>query len=436
MSDATVDPEAIDAVAQLLSRRVGLRLDHAIRARLVSSIRDEAERLRLTPAAYAASLTADPHALQDLLNRVTVQETSFFRDGGQFAALAADVLPALAERGEPVRVWSAGCANGQEAYSLAMTLDESAIGTWEVIATDISTEALARTRAGRYSEREVAGLSEQRRRRHLVPATDPGAAGRSATPWEVAEGLRARVQVVAHNLVAEPPPFVPGACQIVFCRNVLIYFDRDNTVALLERLKRWLPPDGYLFLGYSESLWDLPNHFDLVRLGDAFVYRNPPAGTSPDASARPTQATATASTPIPRSRPPASSSPRSPRPSPSPAVAPSTSSPAPAAPGPADVPASSHDLFVQGEAALADGDAVAAIACFRQAVFLEPDNPLAYMHLGVALDAHGDDSAARRAFAAGRAALDRCDRASVEEVLEGYHFDELARVLERRARPT
>ena len=127
--------DAIEAVAQLLARRVGLRLDHAIRARLVSAVRDEAARHELRIDAYVDVLTADADALQALLNRVTVQETSFFRDPGQFAALAAEVLPALRDSGAPVRLWSAGCANGQEAYSLAMTLAESGIADWRVVAS-------------------------------------------------------------------------------------------------------------------------------------------------------------------------------------------------------------------------------------------------------------------------------------------------------------
>jgi chemotaxis methyl-accepting protein methylase len=431
-----VNDDAIEAVAQLLARRVGLRLDHAIRARLVSAVRDEAARHGLGLDGYVEVLSGNGDALQALLNRVTVQETSFFRDPGQFAALAADVLPALRDSGAPVRLWSAGCANGQEAYSLAMTLAESGITDWRVVASDLSTEALARTRAGRYSEREIRGLNDVRRARYLVSRESQTPTGAEVTEWEVNPDLRSRVRVVRHNLVAEPPPFPAGECQVVFCRNVLIYFDRDNTVALLDRLAAWLPAGGHLFLGYSESLWDLPSPFTLVRLGEAFAYLNPPRSADHRPRSGPATAPAPAPPATPRSR--AVGLPADGRTAPS-SVAPlgaGTPDPAPdgvltVRPLAVEAPAT-HDLVVDGDRALAGGDPAAAVASFRQVVFLEPDNPVGYLHLGLALEALGDETAARRAFAAGRAALDRCDPAAVEAVLDGYQFEDLARLLDRR----
>jgi chemotaxis methyl-accepting protein methylase len=172
---------ALDEAGRLLSRRVGLRLDPAIRGRLGRAVRDEAARSGAKEADYVAQLDRDPELLQDLLNRVTVQETSFFRDLGQFVALATHVLPDLRAARQPVRVWSAGCANGQEPYSLAMTLAESGIADWTVIASDISTNALERTRRGQYKERELRGLSPARRATFLSPV---------GSEWEVDPALR------------------------------------------------------------------------------------------------------------------------------------------------------------------------------------------------------------------------------------------------------
>src|SRR6185436_19429569 len=169
---------------RLLSRRVGLRLDPAIRGRLEHAVRDQAARHGQDQADYVAQLEADPERLQELLNRVTVQETSFFRDPGQFAAFEAHVVPALRDAGERVQIWSAGCANGQEPYSLAMTLAESGIADWHVIASDLSTDALSRTRAARYAARELRGLSPERRDRHLARVDDD---------WQVVPELRNRV---------------------------------------------------------------------------------------------------------------------------------------------------------------------------------------------------------------------------------------------------
>ena len=409
---------ALEEVGRLLSRRVGLRLDPAVRGRLVRAVRDEAERFGLDEAAYAATLDGDGERLQQLLNRVTVQETSFFRDAGQFAALANHVLPALKDDGGPVHIWSAGCSNGQEPYSLAMTLMESGIADWHVIASDLSTNALGRTRAGRYRERELRGLSEERRARFLVRMDDE---------WEVVSELRERVTTVRHNLAAESPPFPPGRCQVVFCRNVLIYFGHDDVVAFLDRLALHLPPTGFLFLGYSESLWQVSERFQLVRLGDAFVYqRATPGAASGGARPRPTPAVKRGDR---APRPPARRDPES-RPD------------LPAQPEPARAPVVDEgsldvrELMAAGEAAIDRGDHPDAVTAFRKAAFLDPDSALAHLNLGLALEVVGDDREARRAYAAARAALARCDTAEVEATLEGYHLDDLVRLLDQKVGET
>ena len=398
---------ALDEAGQLLARRVGLRLDPAIRGRLARAVRDEVARLGVDALDYVARLDAEPELLQDLLNLVTVQETSFFRDPGQFEALGTHVLPALRQRGGPVRIWSAGGSNGQEPYSLAMVLAESGIGDRGVIASDISTGALERSRAARYRERELRGLSPQRRDRFLTAV---------GNEWEIVPSLRERVTVVRHNLAAEPPPFEPGECAVVFCRNVLIYFQHDDVVALLDRVARRLPEHGHLFLGYSESMWQVSDRFQLVRLGDAFAYRPASAATR---------------TAIPAPAPPAATRTRA-RPKPPERPRRERSTPLPAPPPP-PATADSAELMTEGEAALQRGDHTAAIAAFRKAAFVDPDHPVAHLNLGLALEVAGDALAARRAYAAARAALHRCDTAAVETTLEGYHLDDLVRLLDIKA---
>ena len=414
MTGEDVSERALTIAAQLLARRVGLRLDPAIRGRLSRSVIEAAEARNQDLATYVASLDDQPAALQDLLNRVTVQETSFFRDPKQFAALVGHVLPELAP---PVTIWSAGCSNGQEPYSLAMALDESGCSAWRVVATDVSTQALGRARRGRYSARELAGLSPDQRQRYFLPA---------GSSWEVRPALRTRVDFAHHNLAVDPPPVEAGRCEVVFCRNVLIYFRQEEVVSLLERLARWLPPGGWLFLGYSESLWQVTDRFTLVRLGDAFVYRRPdpgttgaterrrrtPAKTSPS-DARPRRATSAAESPTVRDA--------------SAAAGPSEQAPTTRTPAPAPT---FGELLAAGEASIATGDYESAIAAFRRCAYLDPDQPIAHLHLGLALEASLDQSAARRAYAAARAALDRGDTGAVEVILEGYHVAELVRLLD------
>lgn len=395
------------AAARLLGRRVGLRLDAATQGRLTRCVQEAAAARKQDLQDYVSSLESDAGALQDLLDRITVQETSFFRDPGQFVALAR----ILQEWRGPMTVWSAACANGQEPYSIAMVLAESPVTDWQVIATDVSSRALERTRKARYSEKELTGVSPERRARWFRKDGDR---------WAVEPVLRERVAVERHNLVGQPPPFEPGRCPIVFCRNVLIYFRQGDAVTFLERLAQWLPPEGHLFLGYSESLWQVTDAFKLVRLGDAFVYRPTAPGQVPAATEaeRPRRRTAPAE-------------PRPVRPRNEPRRASAGERVAAERQAREALP-SVIDLLSAGEAASAAGDYEAAAAAFRKAAYLEPDHPIPHLHLGLALEAAGHDGAAGRAYAAARAAVDRADVAAVEAALEGYRMEELVRLLDSK----
>jgi chemotaxis methyl-accepting protein methylase len=361
--------------AGLLARRVGLRLDPALRHRLERCVREGADAHHLVLEQYVAALESNQSLFQDLVNRVTVQETAFFRDPGQFETLARHVLPGLPE---PVLIWSAGCANGQEAYSLAITLSESGLQDWRVLATDVSTQALRRASEGRYTPRELTGISESHLHRYFK---------RAGTDWAVIPSLSKRVAFQRHNLITDVPPFEPGTCPVIFCRNVLIYVSPSELLAFLDRLIPWMSRDSYLFLGYSESLWQVTDRFRLVSLGDAFAYQR--AGVNPT-----------------KSSPPRAGEDRV---------------------GAADPEVAT--LLAAGEAAVGAGDASGAVAAFRKAVYLDPDHPLAHFQLGLALEAGGDRKAARRAYAAARAAIARCDTARVEAALEGYRLAALEDVL-------
>jgi chemotaxis methyl-accepting protein methylase len=370
----------VAAAARLLASQAGLHVPEGLRERLSTCLQREARAGGQPVEGYLASLAGDPAAFQRLLDCITVQETDFFRHPDHFATLRLAVLPTLQP---PVTVWSAGCANGQEAYSLAMLLAESGCPDWQVLATDLSSEAVARTRAGRYSRAELAGLPPACWR-FVRPAGDG---------FEVEPELRRRVRAERANLVEGDFPCPAGRCQVVFCRNVLIYLTRAEVAAFLERLAGWLAPGGVLFLGYSESVSALASRLRPERLGGTFVLRAP--GPAPA---------------VGRPAPPAAR---------------------PARPTGAPLP-DAAELLATGEAAHRGGDPHSAIAAFRKAAYLDPDQPLAHFHLGLALEAAGDDRAARRAFAAALAALERCDPAGLEARLEGWHRSELAATLQAR----
>ena len=227
--------------------------------------------------------------------------------------------------------------------------------------------------------------------------------------WEIAPELRKRVLSLRHNLASDPPPMAATPCQVVFCRNVLIYFGHDEVVAFLNRLSTWLPAGAYLFLGYSESLWLVSERFHLIRLGDAFVYRNGPAEHS-TAVQRPVRVEG-------------------------PAPAPATSDVETPPRQPLQQAAARFDprplgLLAEGESAMGERDYARAVTAFRKASFLDPDQPLGYLSLGLALEAMGDMAAAQRAYAAARASVERCDVTAIETTLDGYQLHEFTRMLD------
>jgi chemotaxis methyl-accepting protein methylase len=242
--------DAFRRASALLAGRIGMRVEGSMRGRVERALRDGAAARGESPERFARALGADPAALQVLVDAVTVPESRFFRDPQHFDVLVRCALPELPGPGV---VWSAGCANGQEAWSLAMALEECGATDWRVLATDVSSRAVARTESGRYSEHELGGLSAARRAQFFRQADD----GR----WEVGARLRGRVHVRRHNLAEAPPPWEAGARRVVFCRNVLIYFDQDTKIDVLSRIGRMLPPDGYLTLGAAETVVGLTSAF-------------------------------------------------------------------------------------------------------------------------------------------------------------------------------
>ena len=203
--------------------------------------------------------------LVHMLDAVTTNKTDFFREPGHFHFLTQTILPAfLIERGavrasgRHYRIWSAGCSTGEEPYTLAMVLAEFAClhpdFRFAVLATDISTKVLDHAREAVYDADRTAGIPQPLKEKYLLKSRD-----RSQNLVRIAPGLRSTVQFQRVNLmekaVVSSEPF-----DAIFCRNVIIYFDRSTQERLLARFCSMLRPGGYLFLGHSESIhgFDLP----------------------------------------------------------------------------------------------------------------------------------------------------------------------------------
>lgn len=285
------DRSSLEALAALLLARAGLKITPsgyaglrlALQARLPSAgARDARDYLhRLEGERGEVELRA-------LLPLVTVGKTEFFRDQRQHEAFERRVLPELlvsaARAGRPVRLWSAGCATGEEPYSLAMAAAAQGArpGAVELWATDLNPAAIATAQRGIYAPKRLAGLTERQLHRYFRPVDGH---------WRVADALRAMVRFEAHNLAAPAwPQVAPRALDAIFCRNVLIYFDAGGIERVLARFHEALRPGGWLFLGYSESLLQEKLGFELVDLEGTFAYRRPvsrKARPRPEAPAAP-----------------------------------------------------------------------------------------------------------------------------------------------------
>jgi chemotaxis protein methyltransferase CheR len=216
----------------------------------------------------------EPDVHRRIVDALTTNETSFFRDGEPFTAVTAMVLPDMLvnrSTSRHLRVWSAACSSGQETYTLAMQLHDNLPNGWsyEIIGTDISTEMLARAEAGRYSQLEVnRGLPAAALVRHFE---------RVGSHWQVAPHLRRNVSFRRLNLAAPLPAL--GQFDVIFLRNVLIYFDVATKRAVLERVGSLLKPDGWLFLGSAETTIGIDDRFDRIVTGRTSAYRLRSAGT-------------------------------------------------------------------------------------------------------------------------------------------------------------
>lgn len=429
-------------VRLLLSRAAGLVFDASRRDALGFSL---GERLRATGirnvGEYLDLVSAPGSAeRQRLIDEVTIQETHFFRNPPQMRALREHVLPELlrvaAENGRRLRIWSAGCSTGEEPYTVAMMLRELLPSTagWDVkvLATDISESALAAAGAAVYGRRAVQLATQAEVARFFVARPD----GR----FEVRPEVRDLVELQHHNLVLDAPP--AGALDLVLCRNVTIYFGRDTTRALMGRLHASLRDGGYLFLGHSETLWQVIDDFRLVALGTgegaAYVYRRLDEPSADRRAVLPDRRTLQ-ELPLPEERRAAVR--RAPRPL---AVAPVLHQ---------DVLPAVRDALAQGRyedaarlARLA-GDAdplraevhyllglalvdqgldAEALPALRRAVYLDPADGLAHFLLAGALARCGDHAAAAREYRAAAQALARDGDSADAPELGGRSARELA----------
>jgi chemotaxis protein methyltransferase CheR len=236
---------------------------------------------RLTPMARRLGLpgvgelvdsvrtSPDAERIRRIVEALTTNETSWFRDVEPFTALTSAVLPALVPArapGERLRIWSAACSTGQEPYTVAMLLHDAlpdAAHRVAITATDLSREMVERTRAGRFTQLEVnRGLPAAMLVRHFTQVD---------REWEISPALRSMVTPSQCNLAVPLPRM--GPFDVVYLRNVLIYFDLPTKREILSRVRQVLRPDGWLFLGAAETTLGIDDRWSRTSVGRGTAYR-------------------------------------------------------------------------------------------------------------------------------------------------------------------
>lgn len=243
---------------------VSSRLNKLMEQHGIKSLGELVQRMQAMPRNGLRELVVDA---------MTTNETLWFRDAYPFEVLKSRVLPELikANPSQRLRIWSAACSSGQEPYSLSMAIDEyerSNLGQLksgvQIVATDLSPTMLSNCKSGEYDSLAMGrGLSQERLQRYF----DARPGGR----WAVKPAIRSRVEFRPLNLLDSYA--ILGKFDVVFCRNVLIYFSAEVKKDILLRIHSTLKPGGYLFLGASEALNGLPDHYQMVQCSPGIIYK-------------------------------------------------------------------------------------------------------------------------------------------------------------------
>lgn len=250
-----------DDVTYLLERRLNPRL----RQLELGSFTEYYRYLRFSPKRR--------QELEEIVELLTTNETYFFREKYQLKAFSDEILPDLIERRaheRRLRIWSAGCSSGEEVYTIAMLLmDEPRVAGWnlEIFGNDISRKMLQTARRGVYGKSSFRAIDPYHREKYFTPLEDG--------LYRIDDKLRAITSFGQLNLLDDEMLQLVGRVDVIFCRNVLIYFDMAARVRVVETFYEKLRQRGYLLLGHSESLMNITTDFELVYLKNDMVYRRP-----------------------------------------------------------------------------------------------------------------------------------------------------------------
>jgi len=271
----TFGDDDFDALRALVRQHTGISLSDAKRELVYGRLSRRLRALGLESFRdYRELLTNDPDGQEiiEFCNAITTNLTAFFRESHHFDYLREHVLEPLADRppGQRVRIWSAGCSTGEEPYSIAMTVKEAVPATQrhdiKILATDLDSDVLAKGRAGVYGQDRMKDMAQARLARFFRENREDSVVRYTANPE-----IRDLITFNQLNLMTEFP--MKGPFDVIFCRNVVIYFDKDTQRGLFRRYAQMQRPGDILFLGHSENIFKVSDDYTLV--GRTVYRRNP-----------------------------------------------------------------------------------------------------------------------------------------------------------------
>lgn len=268
-SISPIHDASIKQLASYIQERCGIDYTSNLSA-LAGKLSRRLQELDLSYWGYSELLRHDQAEWEKLIELVTINETYFYREEQQVEELQRVVLPNLQRQGRrPVRIWCAASSTGEEPYSLAMAVEDSGLfppGSLEIIGTDINRKVLRIAERGWYPKHSLCfrRTTDEQLARYFEPDGDG---------YAVREHIKRRVSFRSVNLTAASEVESLGQVDVIFCRNVLIYFDAETTGGVISRFYERLVPGGYLFLGHAESLAGLSTEFTSIHAGATFYYR-------------------------------------------------------------------------------------------------------------------------------------------------------------------
>lgn len=272
--NATLTDREFEQFQSLIYQQVGIKLDDQKKTMLVSRLGKRLRALELSSfQAYLDNVNGKEgkEELTQLLDLVSTNKTDFFREPAHFDFLREVVLP-VAKDTRTLRIWSSASSSGEEAYTIAMTLCEaiSDRSAWniKILASDISTRVLAKAASGIYEEERVSTVPKDLVRRYFLRGK-----GEQANMVKIRPQLNEMVTFRRVNLM-DPTFPIKQPLDVIFCRNVMIYFDRETQATLIAKFYQYLRPGGYLFIGHSESLQWIEHSFDYIK---PTIYQKPEA---------------------------------------------------------------------------------------------------------------------------------------------------------------